>query len=101
MKQILAAIGVLAALATTATAQSTFDPPDDNWWAYYNEEDAEMPAIRYAKTHDGRRKVCEDWFQYQYACWKGLKKAFDGLTVGGLTVVGWVWYNFRKSRKLY
>ena len=51
--------------------------PDDNYWAFYNEEDAEMPAIRYAKTHEERRKVCEDWFQYQYACWKGLKKAFD------------------------
>lgn len=51
--------------------------PDDNWWSFYNEEDAEIPAIRYAKTREERRKACEDWFQYQCACWKGLKKAFD------------------------
>ena len=51
--------------------------PDDNWWSFYNEEDAEIAPIRYAKTTEERRKACEDWFQYQYACWKGLKKAFD------------------------
>jgi hypothetical protein len=51
--------------------------PDDNWWAFYNEEDAEVAPIRYAKTHEERLKACEDWFPYQYACWKGLKKAFD------------------------
>ena len=51
--------------------------PDDNWWAFYNEEDAEIAPIRYAKTREERRKACEDWFPYQYACWKGLKKAFD------------------------
>ena len=51
--------------------------PDDNWWSFYNEEDAEIAAIRYAKTREERRKACEDWFQYQYAAWKGLKKAFD------------------------
>ena len=51
--------------------------PDDNWWAFYNEEDAEVAPIRYAKTHEERLKACEDWFPYQYACWKGLKRAFD------------------------
>ena len=51
--------------------------PDDNWWSFYNEEDCEIAPIRYAKTREERRKACEDWFQYQYACWKGLKKAFD------------------------
>ena len=51
--------------------------PDDNWWSFYNEEDCEIAPIRYAKTTEERRKACEDWFQYQYACWKGLKKAFD------------------------
>ena len=51
--------------------------PDDNWWSFYNEEDAEIAPIRHAKTTEERRKACEDWFQYQYACWKGLKKAFD------------------------
>ena len=51
--------------------------PDDNWWAFYNEEDAEVGPIRYARTHEERLKACEDWFLYQYACWKGLKKAFD------------------------
>ena len=51
--------------------------PDDNWWSFYNEEDCEIAPIRYAKTTEERRKACEGWFQYQYACWKGLKKAFD------------------------
>ncbi len=51
--------------------------PDDNWWSFYNEEDAEIAPIRHAKTTDERRKACEDFFQYQYAAWKGLKKAFD------------------------
>ena len=51
--------------------------PDDNWWSFYNEEDAEIAPIRYAKTTDERRRACEDFFQYQYAAWKGLKKAFD------------------------
>ena len=51
--------------------------PDDNWWSFYNEEDCDIAPIRYAKTTEERRKACEDWFQYQYACWKGLKKAFD------------------------
>ena len=51
--------------------------PDDNWWSFYNEEDCEIAPIRYAKTREERRNACEDWFQYQYACWKGLKKAFD------------------------
>ena len=51
--------------------------PDDNWWSFYNEEDAEIAPIRHAKTTDERRKSCEDFFQYQYAAWKGLKKAFD------------------------
>ena len=51
--------------------------PDDNWWSFYNEEDCEIAPIRYAKTREERRKACEDWFPYQYACWKGLKKAFD------------------------
>ncbi|MBP5791163.1 MAG: hypothetical protein J6W80_02760 [Kiritimatiellae bacterium] len=51
--------------------------PDDNWWSFYNEEDAEIAPIRYAKTTEERRKACEEWFQYQHACWKGLKKAFD------------------------
>lgn len=50
--------------------------PDDNWWSFYNEEDAEIAPIRYAKSREERRKACEDWFPYQYACWKGLKKAF-------------------------
>lgn len=51
--------------------------PDDNWWSFYNEEDAEIAPIRYAKTTDERRRACENFFQYQYAAWKGLKKAFD------------------------
>lgn len=51
--------------------------PDDIWWTLWNEEDAENREIRYAKTPEDRRKACEVWFQYQYACWKGLKKAFD------------------------
>jgi hypothetical protein len=51
--------------------------PDDNWWSFYNEEDCEIATIRYAKTTDERRRACEDFFQYQYAAWKGLKKAFD------------------------
>ena len=51
--------------------------PDDIYWALWNEEDAENREIRYAKTSEDRRKACEAWFAYQYACWKGLKKAFD------------------------
>ena len=50
---------------------------DDIYWALWNEEDAENREIRYAKTSEDRRKACEVWFAYQYACWKGLKKAFD------------------------
>ena len=51
--------------------------PDDIYWSLWNEEDAELAPIRYAKTPEARRAACEVWFEYQYACWKGLKKAFD------------------------
>lgn len=69
--------------------------PDDNWWAFYNEEDAELATIRYAKTHEERLKACEDWFQYQYACWKGLKRAFDerGIALMYAPTHGCCYYN--------
>ena len=51
--------------------------PDDNWWSLWNEEDAALPSIRNAKTSAERYAACESWFEYQYACRKGLKKAFD------------------------
>ncbi len=69
--------------------------PDDNWWAFYNEEDAELATIRYAKTHEERLKACEDWFQYQYVCWKGLKRAFDerGIALMYAPTHGCCYYN--------
>ena len=51
--------------------------PDDNWWALWNEEDGQLPTLRNAKSSEARYAACESWFEYQYACWKGLKKAFD------------------------
>ena len=47
---------------------------DDIWWALWNEEDGQMPTIRGKKTEE-IYAACEAWFPYQYACWKGLKKA--------------------------
>ncbi len=49
---------------------------DDIWWALWNEEDGQMPTIR-GKNAEEIHDACEAWFPYQYACWKGLKKAFD------------------------
>ena len=49
---------------------------DDIWWALWNEEDGQMPTIR-GKNTEEIYAACEAWFPYQYACWKGLKKAFD------------------------
>ena len=51
--------------------------PDDIWWALWNEEDGQMPALCGNKNSEERYAACEAWFPYQYACWKGLKKAFD------------------------
>ncbi len=51
--------------------------PDDIWWALWNEEDGQLPTLRNAKSSEARYAACESWFEYQYACWKGLKKAFD------------------------
>ena len=51
--------------------------PDDNWWALWNEEDGGLPTFLNAKGRDERFAACENWFEYQYACWKGLKRAFD------------------------
>ena len=47
----------------------------DNMWAFSNEEEAWSPIMK-----DGR---FDEWFTLQYACWKGLKRAFDerGLTL--------------------
>ena len=50
---------------------------DDIWWALWNEEDGQLPTLRNAKSSEARYAACEAWFSYQYACWKGLKKAFD------------------------
>ena len=50
---------------------------DDIWWALWNEEDGQLPTLRNAKSSEARYAACESWFEYQYACWKGLKKAFD------------------------
>ncbi len=50
--------------------------PEDIWWALWNEEDGQMPTIR-GKNSEEIHAACEAWFSYQYACWKGLKKAFD------------------------
>ena len=49
---------------------------DDTWWALWNEEDGQMPTMR-GKNAEELYAACEAWFPYQYACWKGLKKAFD------------------------
>ncbi|MBR4612504.1 MAG: hypothetical protein IKO40_07275 [Kiritimatiellae bacterium] len=55
--------------------------PDDNWWTLWNEEDAVFPmllrALREEKDPARKREAFETWFQYQHACWKGLKRAFD------------------------
>ena len=50
---------------------------DDTWWALWNEEDGQMPTLRGGKSSEEIYAACEAWFPYQYACWKGLKKAFD------------------------
>lgn len=43
--------------------------PADNMWAFSNEEECWSPIMK-----DGR---FDEWFTLQYACWKGLKRAFD------------------------
>lgn len=55
---------------------------DDRWWALWNEEEAAMPFLRDAldpkKTSETARQAAFDlYFNFQHACWKGLKRAFD------------------------
>ena len=57
--------------------------PDDRWWALWNEEEAASPYLRDALdakgagAEDRRRNAFETYFQFQHACWRGLKRAFD------------------------
>ena len=48
---------------------------NDIYWAFANEEELWHPLIQKARDFDR-------YFEYQYACWKGLKRGFDerGLT---------------------
>ena len=76
--------------------------PDDIWWALWNEEDGQMPALCGNKNSEERYAACEAWFPYQYACWKGLKKAFDerGLKLMYAPTHGSCNYNHTERREM-
>ena len=76
--------------------------PDDIWWALWNEEDGQMPALCGNKNSEERYAACEAWFPYQYACWKGLKKAFDerGLKLMYAPTHGSCNYNHPERREM-
>ena len=84
---------VLEFIEKEAYLSGSISEKDDCRWSLFNEEDWVLPLLRADANF-------ADYFKCQYACWKGLKRAFDerGLKLLYAPTHGMCNYNKAKPR---